>query len=80
MLFEKMGIGNKYLKKIDGVEYLHKSDFKGEYWPYLHDDVAYVHDKNGYYTTTMDRIVEIDETEVEPVFGNYCYKKKGDWK
>jgi hypothetical protein len=80
LLFEKIGIGGKYLKKIDSFECLRKSDFEGEYWPYLHDEVAYVHDKNGYYVTTVDKIVEVDETEVEPAFGNYCYKRRGEWK
>ena len=73
MLFQK--IGSKYLHKIDSVEYLRKSDFEGKYWPYIHDEVAYAHDKNGYFTTDADRIVEVDESEVVPVFTN-CYKWK----
>lgn len=75
MLFKKTAGGNKYLHKINSVEYLRKSDFEGEYWPYLHDEVAYCHDRNGYFTACADEIVEADETEVVKVFGN-CYKWK----
>ena len=76
MLFVKIGTGKLYLHKIDSVEYLHKSDFKGEYWPFLSDDVAYYHDDKGYYGTDIDRIVEADEAEVVRVFGKSLYKWK----
>lgn len=77
MLFEKIGTGNKYLRRIDSVEYLRKSDFNGEYWPYLRDEVAYVYEnERGYHTNSADRIVEVDETEVVNVVGR-LYKWKG---
>lgn len=77
MLFEKIGTGSKYLRKIDSVECLRKSDFDGEYWPYLHDEVAYVYEnERGYHTNSVDRIVEVDETEVVNVVGR-LYKWKG---
>lgn len=74
MLFRKVGSGNKYLCKIDSVQYLRKSDFKGDYWPYLHDEVAYYYDRGGYFTTDKDSIIEVDEAEVVRVFGNSLYK------
>lgn len=76
MLFKKVAVGIKYLHKIDSVEYLRKSDFEGEYWPYLHDEVAYCHDRNGYFTAGADEIIEADETEVMRVFGDSFYKWK----
>lgn len=76
MLFVKVGNGKLYLRKIDSVEYLHKSDFDGEYWPFLSDDVAYYHDEKGYNTTDISRIVEADETEVVRVLGKSLYKWK----
>lgn len=76
MLFKKIAIGNIYLHKIDSVEYLRKSDFKGEYWPFIHDEVAYCHDRNGYFTVSTDEIIEVDESEVVRVFGNSLYKWK----
>jgi hypothetical protein len=76
MLFKKIAGGNKYLRKIDNVEYLRKSDFEGEYWPYIHDEVAYYLDENGYFTAGADEIVEANETEVVRVFGNNLYKWK----
>lgn len=76
MLFMKIGTGDKYLHRIDSVEYLHKSDFEGEYWPFINDDVAYYCDGNGYHSAGIDRIIEVDESEVVRVFGNRCYKWK----
>lgn len=76
MLFKKVAGGNKYIRKIDSVEYLRKSDFKGEYWPYIHDEVAYYRDDNGYFTAGADEIVEADETEVVRVLGKRLYKWK----
>ena len=76
MLFKKIAGGNKYLRKIDSVEYLRKSDFKDEYWPFLHDEVAYYLDENGYSTAGADEIVEADETEVVRVLGKRLYRWK----
>ena len=68
MLFKKVGCGSKYLYKIDDVQYLHKLDFKGDYWPYLHDVVAFYHERDGYFTASPDEIVEADENEVVKMF------------
>ena len=67
MLFKKVGSG-KYLRKIDSVEYLYKSDFKGEYWPYLYDKVAFYQERGGCFTGSPDEIVEADENEVVKMF------------
>lgn len=77
MLFIKIGTGNKYLHKVNSVEYLHKTEFTGDYWPFIHDDVAYYCDGSGYHTVEADRVVEADEAEVVKVFGDSCYKWKG---
>ena len=76
VLVVKIGTGNKYLHKVNSVEYLHKSEFRGDYWPYIHDDVAYYCDGSGYHTVEAGRIVKAEESEVVKVFGDSCYKWK----
>lgn len=75
MLFKKYGTG-KYLHRIDSVEYLHKSDYKNEYWPFIHDEVAYYYTtESGYNTASPSDIVEVDESELVHCFGR-LYKWK----
>ena len=75
MLFVKIGTGNKYIHKIDSVDYLRKSDYKDEYWPFIHDEVAYYHDGSGYHAAGADDVVEADEADVVKCFGR-LYKRR----
>lgn len=71
MLMRKVGSGKKYLYKIDSVEYVDN----GNGWK-----SAYVLDDKGYFFTSPDRVVEVEETEVEKMFPTLIESRWYKWK